>query len=121
MAFSTKIEGDKITIELNELLSIEFEGSLCYVYVADTWVYLPNDTHTTIHTTIGKSIDSIIDLIVYQKNADRLFSDLLILSRKVKQTKKRPEIRALNKAIDVAKLIYNTYFCNQTKQANGAN
>lgn len=30
MAFSTKRDGVKITIELNESLSMEFEGGACY-------------------------------------------------------------------------------------------
>lgn len=115
MAFSTKRDGVKITIELNELLSIEFEGGACYVYVADTWIYLGFDIYSTI------DIETIVNQICFQKNADKLFGDLLELSRTTPRNGKRLEIRALNSAINVAKLIYDYNYNTQPKQANGTN
>lgn len=115
MAFSTKRDGVKITIELNELLSIEFEGGACYVYVADTWIYLGFDIYATI------DIETIVNQISFQETANKLFSDLLVLSRIVPQKSRRLEIRALNNAINVAKLIYDYHYNTQPKQANGTN
>lgn len=113
MAFSTKRDGVKITIELNESLSIEFEGGACYVYVADTWIYLGFDIYSTI------DIEAIINQIIFQDNSSKLFSDLLELSRIVPKISRRLETRALNSAISVSKLIYSHYHDTLTKQANG--
>jgi len=112
MAFSTKRDGVKITIELNESLSMEFEGGACYVYVDDVWIYLGFDIYSII------DIQTIINQIICSKKPSKLFGDLLELSRiKIKEGRKL-ETKALNTAIGIAKIIYSYYHDTPTKQAN---